>query len=351
MKRKPCRTILMVITLAGLFSGCEQPTPETIVNTVEVTRVVQKEPEPIVETIIVTVAPSPTPPATSEENGEVAGSEAQDDGYTRMVEEELVYGDRTILFELTHPSDEDIFKRWGGYGDYSIVGFELNDSNPTASDQLRDFVFEGLRQIYLIQNPHASIELDEFVADSDASVRVYTKVSGESETVRIADIRKVRYNLTNDSQYLASLPSRIGRVRLGFEWQHEEAILTVHAEPNYLSIRSIVGYYQDGISLPGGCLRRFDPGTYPYYIGRYSFNFVPYIALIGASSHLWGTDYNPSEAEREYLSVFNEIKDEAGMYKGFTDETVVDSECNDLVGPYLREHSIFKAVTPPEISD
>jgi predicted ATPase with chaperone activity len=52
----------MLVTVAGLLVACEQPTPETIVNTVEVTRIVQRETEPVMETMIVTATPSRTPP-------------------------------------------------------------------------------------------------------------------------------------------------------------------------------------------------------------------------------------------------------------------------------------------------
>lgn len=64
MKDKSSPTVLMLVTAASLLVACEQPTPQIIVSTVEVIRIVQREREPVVETMIVTATPSRTPPPT-----------------------------------------------------------------------------------------------------------------------------------------------------------------------------------------------------------------------------------------------------------------------------------------------
>lgn len=64
MNSKSPNTILIALATLVVVSACAQPTPQVIVKTVEVTRVVEQSAEPVIQTIVVTATPSEAPQPT-----------------------------------------------------------------------------------------------------------------------------------------------------------------------------------------------------------------------------------------------------------------------------------------------
>lgn len=328
MEGKSCRTVLMLVTVVGLLVACKQPTPETIVNTVEVTRVVQREPERIVATVIVTAVPSTTPPPAM-----------ASDKYVTMIDEEIsIEGVAPINFKFTHSNDPVIKETMSKYG---VSGYSFNENNPTAKEQLYRLIMGGLWQTYLVQNPDSEVTFEDFLDTLDErEIELYTietRGTDEPEVINLGELREVQSNQTRGAEReLSGIRGAWNQMEVGYEWEEKEGRLVLHHkfyEGDLAEADSVYSYHKGKI----------DPSTKPYYLGNRAQRLRGCLEIMSYFNLTFDVTYTADELYSIHVEVRDVLRDMSGEHYDVINNPPFDKDGNDLITTFYRVHTIFQA--------